>query len=533
VLPNPSRHWTRLDVIVLLAAFTLLYVIVRSSLLIGDAAAFIEFARTGDPAGLHYGEPSHFLQVLLTRALWLAGMRLGLPVTAGGVLVSLSIAGTIVAVAGFAAIAGELLGSRTAAWLGAVLYGTSLQVWSQANGELYGMAAAFATCAIYAALRRRSLTASILFALAVLSHADFVLTLPALLIALRLGDPSAGRAIWTRHALVTCATSGVLVLLVLLSGSRAVGKWHDRAGLVAWVQRSYATRQQDIDPPQPVRALKGLLTADTVGGHVLRDLATGRGPLHDPWFVTACAIGILVTGLTTVLAAAAIVEWRIALFALAWMLPAHILINWRFIPTVEKYHAAALPGFILLILTGLIAAGRLARRHGRTLQLAFVAIGALFNLFGALLPIRALGVQISASTQAVSGLIDATGGRAVFVSCDNPQPLTRAKASFLRIRSIWRAAPVEIQTHIIDWTTMQLASGHRVFVVGDRCLPEEWITKWSKAPFSLRFLDEHFAVEAPAIHQLPITQESMTDPFGGRYGDVHELRPRTYQSQPR
>jgi hypothetical protein len=524
VLLHPSRHWTRLDLIVLLAGFAVLYVSVRSSLLIGDAVAFTNFARAGDPAGLHYGEPSHFLQVLLTRAIWQGGLRLGLPVTVGGTLVAISLAGSIAATATFGAIAGILLQSRAAAWLGAVLFGTSLQVWTQANGELYGLASAFTSLAIYAALRRRTAIAAVLFALGVLSHADFVLALPALLVALRLAEQDAPPPAWWRGAALLCALSGVLTLLVLLIGSRAIGKWHDRPQLVAWAQRSYTTRQTDIDPPQPARALKGLITADTAAGHVVRDIATGRAPALEGWFLAWGAIAAILIAVTAALVLAAFLEWRVGLFALAWMLPPHVLINWRFIPTVEKYHAAALPGFLLLVLTGLVAAGRRAGRAGLPLQVTFVVAGALVNLFGVLLPLRALGTELTAATSALDQLIADSGGRAVFVTCDAPAAVVRAGGEYLRIRAIWNAPPPLVEAQIVAWTTMQLANGRRVFVVGDRCLPEEWITTWSQAPFTLAFLEQRFTTGRPLIRHLPIAQTSLTDPLGWRYGDVRELR---------
>lgn len=57
---------------ILLMAFFLLYVRTRSSILIGDAKSFVAMARGGDPAEIHYGEPGHFLQIPMARAVWRA-----------------------------------------------------------------------------------------------------------------------------------------------------------------------------------------------------------------------------------------------------------------------------------------------------------------------------------------------------------------------------------------------------------------------------------------------------------------------------
>ena len=67
-------------VVTVVIGFGALYLLTRSSILIGDGGAFVVVARAGDPALLHYGEPSHFLQVPLARGIWLALGRLGLPV---------------------------------------------------------------------------------------------------------------------------------------------------------------------------------------------------------------------------------------------------------------------------------------------------------------------------------------------------------------------------------------------------------------------------------------------------------------------
>ena len=64
-------------VVAILIAFASLYLLTRSSILIGDGEHFVSMSRVGDPSALHYGEPSHFLQVPLARAIWLAVFRGG------------------------------------------------------------------------------------------------------------------------------------------------------------------------------------------------------------------------------------------------------------------------------------------------------------------------------------------------------------------------------------------------------------------------------------------------------------------------
>ena len=58
----------------LLFGFAFLYVVTRSSILIGDGGAFVNMIRGGDTAHIHYGEPGHFLQVPLADTL--CGTRL-------------------------------------------------------------------------------------------------------------------------------------------------------------------------------------------------------------------------------------------------------------------------------------------------------------------------------------------------------------------------------------------------------------------------------------------------------------------------
>ena len=55
---------------VVLLGFAALYLFTRSSILIGDAGRFAYEASVGDPTHIQFGEPGHFLQVPVIRAVW-------------------------------------------------------------------------------------------------------------------------------------------------------------------------------------------------------------------------------------------------------------------------------------------------------------------------------------------------------------------------------------------------------------------------------------------------------------------------------
>lgn len=514
----------------LLFSFALLYVATRSSILIGDGGAFVNMVRGGDPAHIHYGEPGHFLQVPLARAVWHLLERLGLPVSAEGVSVAISIAGTLAAIVFVGLIAAEILHTQAAAWLAAILFGTSLNAWTQSNGELYGLALGFVAAGLFLALRGRAAAPAVLWALSVLSHSEFALAAPAFVAAAWMAQPDAstrGERLQKVSTLVVLA--GTCCAIFLLFGSWAIGKWVDAASLAGWLQRSFAAREPDMaGSPEVIRAIKGLLTAFTVAGHYWRDILTGRGQYSASGFLSAAVIGFFVLAFTGVLLAAAVRQRGLLLFALAWLLPFHLGVNWWFEPTVEKYHAGALPGFVLLVTGGLVAIAVRLRPRGRYLLYGVYMVAcAGLNLFGALLPMQALGRDVAGAEREIRRLTDEGGGRSVFVACDDPKVLVNAGVPFLRMRSVWVGTVQEIRQALTTWTSDRLREGKEPYLVGRWCLPEEWKTPWSKEPFDMFFLERSFKMVPTGIGDVPITQSVPTNPFSWTRGDLIRLEPKS------
>ena len=510
----------------LLCGFASLYAATRSSLLIGDGAAFVTLAQRGDAAELHYGEPGHLLQVPAARLLWLMLERLGLPVSAEGVFVAISIAGTLAAIVFVGLIAAGLLQTPAAAWLAAILFGTSLNVWTQSNGELYGLALGFVTAGLYAARRNRVVAAGVLWSLSVLSHSEFALAAPAFIAAAWTAQPdTAPRGDRVRAIATLLVLAGSSTAVLLLAGSWAIGKWTDPASLAGWFHRSFAAREQDLfGRPEVTRAIKGLLTAFTVAGHYWRDILTGRGQYNAPWFGPAAVAGLLVLAGTGVLLAASLRQRRLALFALAWLLPFHVLVNWWFVPTVEKYHAGALPGFVLLVTAGLITVGARMTARGRYLLYgSYVAACVGLNLFGAVLPMQRLGRDIATGQREIRLLIDEREGKPVFISCDDPRVLVSNGVEFLRLRSIWVGTVPDIQQRIVDWTSARLSEGREPYLVGRWCLPEEWKTTASKQPFDLFFVERSFKLVPTGLADVPVSESVPTNPFNWTRGNIVRL----------
>jgi hypothetical protein len=313
----------------------------------------------------------------------------------------------------------------------------------------------------------------------------------------------------------------------VLLGSWILGKWFDATSFVAWLVQSYAARRQDVSArPEVFRAIKGLVTAYTVAGHYWRDILSGRGEYSAPLFMPAAALGLLVLLLTGVLLAAAARRRSLFLFALVWLLPFHVFINWWFVPTVEKYHAGALPGFVLLVTAGLVHLGsRLSARGRLGIYVPYTAAYVSLNLFGAVLPMQALGKDASRAELQIRRLADERGGRAVFLACDDPAPLVDAGVSFLRIRSVWSGTVPEIEQSLTSWTRDRVREGKEPYLVGRWCLPEEWKTTWSKAPFDLQFLRRSFEIRPTDITGIPIAESVPTNPFSWTRGDVARLEP--------
>lgn len=503
-------------------AFALLYLSTRSSILIGDAAAFIAVAQEGSPALFHYGEPTHFLQGPLARMVWLALHSLGAGVSLGAVFVAMSLAGTVAAVVFVGLIAWELLGTQTAAWLGAILFGTSLHSVTQWNGELYGLALGFVCAAIFLALRGRVFGPAILWALAVLSHSDFALAAPVMVLAVWTGCPNGVPRARVLRATTVLVVAGTCAVVMLLLGAWAIGKWTDGASLVAWLTRSVGGREQDVAAtPEIGRAIKGLITAYTVAGHYWRDILTGRGQFDVPGFLPAAAAGLIVILCTGLCVVAAAWQRRVFGFALLWLLPFHTLVNWWFVPTVEKYHAGALPGLVLLVTAGLVSIG--ARMHTRARQVLFgtyVAACAALNVGGAALPMQSVGERTAEATRDIRALYTASGERAVFVACADPKAIVAAGVPLHKLRSVWLGTVPEIQAALVSWITARIDGGQTVYLVGRWCFPEDWKTSSSKAPFDLYFLEAFFQMVPSPVVDIPVGESVPTNPFTWAQGDI-------------
>jgi hypothetical protein len=524
-----QRPQMALYVAIMVVGFAILYLVTRSSLPIGDRPAFIDAARTGNVADFLYGNPSHFMQVPLSREIWLAASATGVPLPLEGIFLALSVIGTLAAIVFVGLIAREVTGSEAAAWLAAIIFGTSLHAWTQVNGEQYGLALGFVSTALWCALRGRIVAPALLWALAVIAHSEFMMAAGVFaMVAWTTSQSPASTGSKMRRSAAVLLLAGSTTCLALLVWSWALGKWSAPTSLVTWihgilsVNTTYAETQPEI-----LRAAKGLVTALTVAGHFWRDIMTGRAPLGDPVFVLEAGIGLVVLLLTGVFLLAATSRRRAFVFALAWLLPFHVLGNWWFQPTVEKYHAGALPGFVLLVTAGLVAIGEQIRpRQRQWLFLSYVCATAGLNFFGALRPMQLLGQDTARAEREVRQLAETRGGRAVFITCDAPGAVLGAGVPYLRLRSVWTGSVPEIEQALIRWTSDRLGEDKEPYLVGRWCFPEDWTTTWSKEPFDLLFLERSFKSVPTSIVGLPMSRGVSTNPFSWTRGDVTRLEPK-------
>ena len=75
------------------------------------------------------------------------------------------------------------------------------------------------------------------------------------------------------------------------------------------------------------------------------------------------------------------------------------------------------------------------------------------------------------------------------------------------------------------WTRARIAEGDELYVFGRWCLPEQWRTPWSKAPFDLFFLEREFILTPTSITQAPVGEDPQTNPFTFRTEGVVRLAP--------
>ena len=463
----------------------------------------------------------------LTHVIWRILHTLGLPVSIDVVWLGLCLAGTLTAIIFLGLIAADLLRTRTAAWLAAMLFGTCLNMWWQWNGELYALALGFLTAAVFLALRSRLVAAACLWALAVACHIDFALAAPLFIACIWMRHPideTLGQRI--RRTASVLVGAGTLTVLIFIALMWAMGKFSHGTDLGQW-GAVWSGRLKDsghvLPTPEVFRATKGLLTAFTVAGHYWRDILTGRGPLDDHGFVLASAVGLVVLVATGTCLAAAAWTSRVALFAVVWILPFEMFFNWWFVPNDSKYHAGALPGFILLVTAGLLHLTRGMTKQARwTVCAVYIVASAGLNLFGSLLPMRAFGADTIKGRDAIRQLNTERGGRAVFVSCTDSEVVAGAGVENERIKRIWKKDPRQTQEAILSWVRARGSEGKEPFVLDRSCRPDEWFVP-GPPPFDLNFLQRDFEVIPTPITGIPVARVWETNPFSWRRGDVFRL----------
>ena len=156
-----EKPWSWMYAAVVLAVFVPLYLLTRSDVLISDGPSRVLAARSGDHADIQYFYPLYVLGVPLINLVWVSLTRLGLTVSVESVLLGLSLCGTLAAIVFVGLIAAQIVGTRSAAWLVAiVVFGYPLlallfgRTWTTA--EVFGVApdpTAIATVAALGVLR--------------------------------------------------------------------------------------------------------------------------------------------------------------------------------------------------------------------------------------------------------------------------------------------------------------------------------------------------------------------------------------------
>jgi hypothetical protein len=495
-----------------------LYLFTRSSQLISDGEHYIDLARAGD--GRLYAEIGHFLQVPLTHGLWRGLSALGLDVPVAGIYLGLSLAGALAAIVSIGEIAASLFASRRAGLVASVLLGTTLVVWTQWNGELSTLALGFIVPAMYCALRGSTLVAAVLWALAVTSHAELALVAPAFFLApiIRSREKPWLGKLW--RGAILCVVAGGLTIAFLVIGSWLCGRWHDGATFAAWIRDAWAPRSVMMEPADPVRALKGLVTAYTVAGHVWGDILRGRTHATAPFVASAALGGVVLASTAALVLAGARARWN-ALLAAAWIVPTHVLLNWHFAPTSEEYHVGAMPGLVLLVTGGLVS---LRVRH--VVASAYVAACVALNLLGCVLPMQAYGADMYRAHGEVLRTVNEAGRDASLVTCSDRIMMDWSRELEVKRLYVPRRDVAHVRAASTAWVRERLSERRRVFLLGPRCYVEEWVPAPNGDEVDLRFLADEFTLVQTPMRRVPLAWVSQTNPFSWRQAALFEIQPK-------
>lgn len=525
-----ERRWIAGFTAAVVSGFLPLYLWTRLPQWVSDSATFAAAARLGDPSDPQYGYPGHYLQIPLANGLWRLLHAMGWGVAPDAVWLGLCLVGTLAAVVFLGLIAREILQTRTAAWLAAVIFGTSLNMWWQWNGELYALALGFMTAGLFLTLRQRVFTGAALWALAVTCHIDFVLAGPVFVWALWLNRPAMQTTVVTvRRAITMLSVAGISTVALLIVPMWAVGKYGSVADLQGWMERYFSgvTESGHVEAvPEVFRAAKGLLTAFTVAGHYWRDILTSRGVQGDSAFALASGVGLVVLIATAACLIAALWQRRLVVFALIWLVPFQVFFNWWAVPNDAKYHAGSLPAFVLLVTAGLVQLGaRLSRSRRYALYAIYVSICAWLNLFGSILPMQSRGLETRAGTSAIRELDRAAAGGAAMLSCTDSPAMFDSGIENFRVKRIWTPDPPVVEQTIRVWVGERIREGKVVYLLGRWCYPEEWVLP-AHPPFDQFFLNDEFEIVRSGITGIPVAEVWETNPFSWRRGDVFRLVPR-------
>lgn len=513
--------------------FAALYLLTRSPILASDGEGWIQRATLASAKEFHYGATGHFLQMPLAHLLaGLSGVSLRF------VFLALSFLGGVVAICAFFLFLVEffqrfLKSSNTLFWagLGAVLFASSYAPWVLWNGEVYSLALFSSLLSAWLLLRGRIAWAGLAWALAVTCHSEFSLLAFAFGWLLYWNERNQGKEAKASaiRVLLFWAWAGAATIAILLTGGFLIGKWHDFTSLIVWFREDLEARKYWLNSGlSPVKAVKGLLTSLTVGGHYLGEFLKGWRPqgaarIHFLLALT-CIGGICAFALGTAR------NLRVLLFGALWLLPLQMLLNWRFLSAVEEYHSASQPGLVFLVVAGMALLSERFRLAPYA-ALAFVALFFAFNLFAGILPLRARGV----------GFVEAEDffkmENAAVLTCDSQNFLDRSKIPYFRIKkNIDPQLPniEELKRDILEWIEQQEVAGSHVLTIGKACDNDYWIEERKlvgEAPIgteftqlSFAFIQNKFTFEPAKMPLLPLNAVVETNPLTWKQSEIFWLK---------
>ncbi len=486
---EPSRSGGKLMAASLFLGSLGVYWLTFSPMPAGDGIAWIREIRGGNWAEL-FGYSYHLLPLPLTAAIYQLLLHCGLPIK---VIAVLQATGALAGAAGtllFFVILKKLGCADWASAAAALAFAFSHSYWRYLDGEIHVLGILLVITAFYlVVVQAPPWLSGLVCGLAILFHVEHFLAAPALALGITLLAPRDWRRILGRLAAFATGLGSIIVVTYLLVRVLVLDTTVLTGGSLLWSRSvspvgSYISFQPlNLVYAADAQAVALVASAQVIAFYLLgwqTNLSLGQ---------TVQALGtlLLFSGMLA-LVAATFRYWKqlskhgrwIVLVALVWLGAYKICFNLWYAPIYDEFHASTLPPLLTLIFAVplFLPAGTLSVRHRRLLHsLVTMLVGGIFvlNLFGSILPWRAIGEAFAAAGREVERISSPSD---LFLTTESTFPL-----GYFAHRSVsplidfaGHSNPQEAANATLQEIETALVARRRVFIY-DPVPPDDWVER--------------------------------------------------------